>query len=170
MRAMLTIFGLLFVSSTYFTSTSFAEEIVKTCSIKMKMPGDNRVIPTTFQIVKSGNVLIAKTIQTVNGNSGELPNESASIAEFSVRAGLTANTPNMNEAENLIQGTEGFLNNPDIGSSFSVGLDIKSVRSAKVYEIGKFTHMGGTVIIEAKDKDGKEMGSFVTGFMPFACE
>ncbi len=44
------------------------------------------------------------------------------------------------------------------------------IRSARLYKIGKFTPMGGTVIIEAKDKDKKELGSFVTGFMPFACE
>lgn len=76
----------------------------------------------------------------------------------------------MNQAESLIQGTEEYLNTPDFGNYFNVGFDLKSIRSARLYKIGKFTHMGGTVIIEAKDKDKKEMGSFVTGLMPFACE
>jgi hypothetical protein len=29
--------------------------------------------------------------------------------------------------------------------------------------------MGGSAIIEARDENGKYLGSFVTGFMPFAC-
>ena len=170
MKKMITILGLVLISSTIFNSASFAGEVVKTCSFKIKMPGDSRVLSTTYQIIKNGAELIAKTTQTENGATNELPVESASIAEFSVRAGLTSTAPNMNEAERLIQGTEEYLNTPDFGNSFNVGLNLKSIRSAKVYQIGKFTHMGGSVIIEAKDKDGKKMGSFVTGFMPFACE
>lgn len=167
---MTTVLSLVLISSTVFSSMSIAEETVKTCSIELKIPGNDRVIPTTFKIVKNGEKLIAKTTQTENNSVTELPEESASIAEYSVRADLKSTTPDMNQAESLIQGTMDYLKIPNFGSLFSVGLDLNSIRNAKVYQIGKFTNMGGTVIIEAKDKNGKAIGSFVTGFMPFACK
>ncbi|MBN8537134.1 MAG: hypothetical protein J0M15_08770 [Deltaproteobacteria bacterium] len=171
MKKMTTILGLVLISFTICTSASFAGEVLKTCTFNKKMPGDSRVIPTTIQIIKNGNKFIAKTIQLVNGTMNELPEESATISEFFVGPGLTSTTPNMNQAEILIQGTEEYLNSPDFGNFFNVGLDLKSIRRAWLFKIGKFTHKGSTVIIEAKDKYKNEMGSFVnTGFMPFACE
>jgi hypothetical protein len=66
--------------------------------------------------------------------------------------------------------TNDLLHDPEIGKYFSVGLDLTAIRHAVTYQVGDFTHMGGTVIIEAKDKNGKDLGSFVTGFLPFACK
>jgi hypothetical protein len=171
MLKMTTILSLVLVSSTVITSNAFAaNEVLKTCTTDIKVPGNNLVVPTTYQIVNNGSALTAKTTQVVDGTVRDLPDEAASVADFSVRPGLTADTANMNQAEHLIQSTEELLATPEFGSSFSVGVDLKKISSAKVYQIGKFTHMGGTVIIEAHDKDGKEMGSFVNGFLPFACK
>jgi hypothetical protein len=150
-------------------SFSHAEEVVKTCKFVVKMPGETAEIPTIYEIVKDGNVLSAKATQTMDGQSAELPVEAVTLSEFDVRANVDSTTPDMNQAEELIVGTEEFLANPDIGSSFSVGLDLKAIRHAKVYQVGEFGNMGGTAIIEAKDGTGKDLGSFVTGFMPFAC-
>jgi hypothetical protein len=144
-------------------------KVIKSCSLTLKVPGNSAEIPTLFQILKVGNGLVAKTTQTVNGAKVSLPDETAKVSDHAVRADITSSTANMNLAEELIVGTQEFLNNPDIGKSFNVGFDLKLVRHAKVYEIGKFTNMGGTVIIEAQGKDGANLGSFLTGFMPFAC-
>ncbi len=149
MKKMTTLLGLLVTFSTILTSTAFAGEVVKTCTYTIKIPDHTRVIPTTYQIIKEVDKLVAKTTQTESGRKIQLDDEVATIEELTVRPDLTEQTPGINTAEYLIQGTENFLNNS---------------------EIGKFTHMGGAVVIEARNQAGNEMGSFVTGFLPFACE
>jgi hypothetical protein len=64
--------------------------------------------------------------------------------DLPVISGLTSTTPNMNQAEILIQGTEEYINTPDFGNFFNVGLDLKSIRSAWLFKIGKFTHKGSS--------------------------
>jgi hypothetical protein len=145
-------------------------EVIKTCKSTLQMPDAQKVVPTTFEIVKNGNSLIGKTTQIIDGKSTQLPDEEASITEADIHADLaTLKSEDLNEAEGLILGTQNFLKDPEIGKFFSVGLDLKAIRHAKLFQIGKFTHMGGTVIIEAKDENGKDLGSFITGFIPFAC-
>jgi hypothetical protein len=155
---------------TALTSLASAEEVVKTCDFVVKVPGQNQVGSTTYRIVQEGKVLSAKTTQTIDGKTSELPVETVLISEHSVRAHLTSKTPNMNQAEQLIAGTIEFLEDPELGKSFNVGVALQSIRHAKVYQIGKFTHMGGSAIIEARDENEKYLGSFVTGFMPFSCK
>ncbi len=167
---MTTLLGLLITFSTALTSTAFAGEVVKTCTFTIKIPDHTQVIPTTYQIIKEVDKLVAKTTQIESGRKIQLDDEVATIDEFTVRPDLTEQTPGMNTAEYLIQGTENFLNNSEIGNSFTTCLDLKLIRTAKVYQIGKFTHMGGAVVIEARNQAGNEMGSFVTGLLPFACE
>lgn len=67
MKKMTTILGLVLILVTICTSASFAGEALKTCSFKIKMPGDSRVVPTTIQIFKEGTKLIAITTQSING-------------------------------------------------------------------------------------------------------
>ena len=158
-----------FIGASIGASVASAADVVTTCAFTIKIPENTKVVPTTYQIIKDGEKLTAITTQIVDGTSLKLPEESVEVADYAVRSDLKSETENMNPAERLIAGTMEFLANPDIGSSFSVGLDLKAVRHAKVFQIGQFTNMGGSAIIEAQDADGKALGSFVTGFMPFAC-
>lgn len=160
---------LLFVFIAVSSTIASAGELVKACSFTIKVPGNSKSALTTYQIFKDGSKLTAKTVQTVDGQTGELPLESVVMSEHSVRPNLTSKTNDMNLAEQLIAGTVEFLQSPEIGKSFSVGLDLKQFKNAKVYVIGKVPHMGGPAIVEARDESGKNLGSFVTGFMPFAC-
>ncbi|MCB0349540.1 MAG: hypothetical protein KDD38_00040 [Bdellovibrionales bacterium] len=164
---------ILFALMTLFTfniAQASKGEIVKICSFTVKFPGEASSVPTVYTIVKSDNQLIAKATQVVEKHPVNLPDEPAIITEFSVRADVSRDTPDRNLAEDLIAGTIEFLDSEEFRGEFSVGLDLNSIRQAKVYQVGQFTHMGGTVIIEARDQNGKAMGSFVTGFIPFACE
>lgn len=171
MKTIVTILSISFISMVISSASSaMASKIVKTCSFVVKMPENNSAVPTTYQIIQDGNNLIAKTTQLVNGKPADLPIEDVLMNDFSVRPGITTNTLNMNQAEQLIAGTDEFLKTPDVGAFFSVGVNLTLIRHARVYQIGKFTHMGGSAIIEARDENGKDLGSFVTGFMPFACE
>lgn len=151
------------------TSIVSAEEVVKTCTVIMKVPGDKKSVPTTFVVTKDGSQINTKTSQSVDGITEALPDEPAQIAEYPVRRDLNSGLKDLNQAEQLILSTDEFLHSPDIGSAFHVGIDLKSIRSAKVFVVGQFTHMGGTAIIEARDESGKNLGSFVTGFLPFEC-
>lgn len=164
------IFAVVFAFSTVYSQGAVSAEVVKTCKITMKVPGDDKAIPTTFRIVKEDSGLKGEFSQLINGQEQAGPSEEASIAEYSVRPNLSESSNEMNQAEQLILGTSGILQDPTIGSAFSVGVDLKLIRKAKVYQIGQFTHMGGTAIIEAKNENGEILGSFVTGFLPFACQ
>ena len=64
-------------------------------------------------------------------------------------------------AMGLVEGFNGF---------FSVGFDLKEVRTATVYVVGKMGNIGGTAIIEAMGKDGKVLGSYLGGFLVAPCQ
>ena len=146
------------------------QQIVKKCLIDIKVPGDSRIIPTTYEISKIQKGLVAKRYQLVDGVEGRLPDEPVELKEYIVRENLSESTKDQNEAESLIIAASGFLNSPEIGKMFSVGLDLLAIRNATVYSIGKATHMGRSVIVDAKDQYGNSLGSFLTGFFPFACK
>lgn len=161
------LFSMVLAISTF----ASAEESVKTCKFTLNIAGNANIVPTTIQIIKSDDQqLLAKTTQIVDGQSVELPIEDVTISDFSVRENLTSKSENLNEAEALISGTADFLAMPNMGNKFNVGLDISKIREARVFKVGKFGHMGGTAIIEASDDQKKDLGSFMTGFIPFACE
>jgi len=158
------------LSLTLLTSFVSASELIKSCTFQIKIPGQSRIASTVYNIIKTEDKLIAKGLQTINGNKVELQDEVAQYFEYEVRENVSRNDKDLNLAEKLITGTQEFLDNPELGSAFSVNLDLKKIRKAKVFQVGKFTHMGGIAIIEAQDAEEKVLGSFVTGFLPFACE
>jgi hypothetical protein len=57
----------------------------------------------------------------------------------------------------LLNLAQQFTEDPIFEGAFSVGLDLKKIRSAKVYTIGKATNMGLTAIVEAKDEAGNDL-------------
>ncbi|OQW54300.1 MAG: hypothetical protein A4S09_06035 [Proteobacteria bacterium SG_bin7] len=59
--------------------------------------------------------------------------------EVLYRSGIVSRAEGLNQAEELIAGTMEFLKDPEIGSSFNVGLNLNSIRSAKIYQVGKLT-------------------------------
>ena len=151
------------------TSWAQAEEVVKTCNFVVELP-DTQKFPTTYQIIKNGSEYYAKTTQLVEGQPVELPQETVQFSEFDVRVSLNSTLTDLNQAEQLVMGTMEFLNTPEFNNFFSVCLDLKAIRHALVYQIGRVTHMGGAFVIEAKGENAEALGSFVAGFIPFACK
>jgi hypothetical protein len=158
------------------TLASAADQPVKTCSTVLSIPGETKKVPTRFEIFQSKDGATAKVTQTIDGRDGSYE-DTAEIAKYSVRPGLSAADAELsslkklelNDGEEQIARAMEFLENPSFKDAFSAGLDLEAVRSVKVFSIGKMTHMGGTVIVEAYDADTKNLGSFLTGFMIFAC-
>lgn len=151
-------------------SFASAEEVVKTCNLKLQKLDNEKLNPTTIEILKDDQKITAKTMQIIDGHAVVHPLEEASILDFSVRENLTSQSSNLNRAEDLILRTSDFLNTPGLENIFSVGLKLTEIRQAKLYQIGKSGNMGAPVIIEARDKVQHLLGSFITGTVPFACE
>ena len=169
MKKILTIIGMVSIASTVFASAALADEVVKTCNAAIKAPGSDSTIATTIKIVKVDGKLIGQLSQVIEGQTVNAPDEAVTAEELSVRAGLTSEAADLNEAENFVQATLEAIKDPEMAPYFSAGFDVQLVRHAKLYTVGRSTHMGGTVILEASDANGKSLGSVLTGFFTFPC-
>ncbi|MES2528352.1 MAG: hypothetical protein V4598_14795 [Bdellovibrionota bacterium] len=140
---------------------------VKTCSTVLSMPGEAS-IPTKFEMMEGG---VAVVTQKIEGESSSY--EDKYVVEVNtVREGLTENSDDeaLNTAEKLIVHAMTLENDPVFEGKLRTGVKLKNVRSAKVYLIGEVTNMGGTAVVEASDKNGKALGSFLGGFLISACK
>lgn len=145
---------------------------IKTCSTILSAPDSWKSVPTNVEIFSNGNSFVAKVTQTTDGQTNSY-NDIAEISWNKVRAGLNANSINkgdLNLAESLVAHAMMLTEDPVFRGAFNAGLDLKVVRSAKVYQIGKASNMGITAIVETKDELGKDLGSFFGGFLVSACK
>ena len=76
----------------------------------------------------------------------------------------------LNLSEQLIVHAVLRSEDPEFKGVYKTRIDIKKVRSAKVYTIGDADEMVSTAIVETRDANGKLLGSFVGGFLVFPCE
>mgnify|MGYP000932275116 CR=1 FL=1 len=170
-RTMFLIAFVLASSVAALASSPLAGEGFKTCAFKMYVPGQDVGVPTVIQITKIDSRLVAKIRQSVHGRVIEFSHENTNISEFSVHENLQATTKKLNTAESIIRQTQMILDDPDNEGVISVRFNLSLIRSAKLYQIGKFslTDMEGAVIVEARDAFGQELGSFLTGFTITDC-
>lgn len=163
----------LLFASLLFTAPAFAatNATIKTCSTTIVSPDGDKSIPTVFEIIEADGVLRSKYTQTIDGQSVSRE-DVAEISELTIRAGLSVETnpDGLNLAESLIVHAMTLSAVPEMKGTQTAGIDLESARSAKVYVIGKPTHMGLGAIVEAKDQDGKTLGSFLGGFLVSPCK
>ena len=140
---------------------------IKTCSTTLSMPGEPS-IPTKFEMNEGG---VAVVTQKVEGETTSYE-EKYVVEVNTVREGLTENSDmdTLNTAEKLIVHAMNLENDPVFEGKLRTGVKLKNVRSAKVYLIGEVTNMGGTAVVEASDRNGKALGSFLGGFLISACK
>ncbi|MBC7712233.1 MAG: hypothetical protein H7177_02780 [Rhizobacter sp.] len=155
---------------TSFTVMAADNVLVKSCSTVLSMPDSEEKQETKIDIVKKGDVF--KAIVTQNGTSYE---DVASVETDSVKAGLTGDleseeVDSLNLAERLVTHAIAITNDPIMEGAFSAGLELKDIRSATVYSVGVQGNMGMTAIVEARDADGKNLGSYLGGFLVSACK
>lgn len=160
------VFSLVLIAGAIFSSTSFAQNVVKTCKAELSIPGE-KAIPTLISIIQKDSGYIAITKQIIDGVTEETEEQSG-IDTYTVRAGLSPDSQNMNLAELFISSADMMVSK--VGPILNFEFDLKSIRYAKLYQVGEVTEVGGTVIIEATDENGKDLGTFVGGFIPFVCE
>lgn len=161
---------LVLLSTTAFANSS---TLVKECSVSVPTESQALAMEMNIQMRQQtdGSVL-AKITETEDGqtSTSEL---AAKIVEGSVRAGLSPETEmeTLSQVELLIIHAMMVTEDPDIELEFSAGLDLRKVRSAKVYGVlGEKDDIGSLAVIEAKDENGNVLGSFLGGFIVSPCK
>lgn len=161
------------ILATSFSVSISAKELIKSCSTILTMPEEINKVETQIDIFRTDSLLQATITQTSEGLSNTYDDE-AQFADLKVRAGLLPDInqeiENLNLAERLIVHALTLTEDPIFKNTLNAGFDLRKVRSAKVYTIGKPTNMGLTAIVEAKDELGKDLGSFLGGFLVNACK
>ena len=161
------------ISLLSFSAMAGEKTLIKICSTELAFPGETQIIKTKFEFHRNvDKTLSATTIQLIDG---ELVSETevASIVKNSVRPGLVGelnDDETLNLAEQLISHAMLLSEDPMFEGVFSAGIDLKKVRSAKIYTIGEATNMGQSAIVEAKDQNGKILGSFLSGMLVHPCK
>lgn len=171
MKNTILICSLLFMASV----PVFAGEkkLIKSCSTVLTMPEATQKIETQIDIFEDESALTSTITQKLEGNTNTY-GDRAQIDVFNVQDELSADIEqdidNLNLAERLIVHALALTEDPIFNDTLSAGLDLRKIRSAKIYTIGKPTNMGVTAIIEAKDEAGNNLGSFLGGFLVSPCK
>ncbi len=139
--------------------------LIKTCDTVLKT--DDSEVAMKIEIFKRANKFSAEISQ-----EGGTLTETVDVVENTVRTGITIDSEleKLNPVERIIAHAMILTEDPILAGTQSAGLDLKLVRSAKVYMIGATDGMGVFAIVEARNQSGKALGSFVGGFVVGPCK
>jgi len=151
----------------YVNNTWAVDKVIKTCETDIKLDSDS--VNTKIVITSVDGKLEAKVTQ--NGNSYI---DSVVVEEGTVNSELSADVDaydnDLNKLELLVVHAMALTEDPIFEGTMSAGMDLKNIKSAKLYIVGKETKFGSSTIVEAKDANGKDLGSFLGGFLVGACK
>lgn len=138
---------------------------IKTCDTILKT--DDSEVAMKIEIFRRENKLTANITQ-----EGGTLTETVDMLDNTVRAGITIDSEleKLNPVERIIAHAMILTEDPILEGTQDAGLDLKLVRSAKVYMIGATDGMGVFAIVDARNKAGKALGSFVGGFLVSPCK
>ncbi|MGE3610924.1 MAG: hypothetical protein AB7I27_15140 [Bacteriovoracaceae bacterium] len=154
-----------------FTSTVYADTLIKSCKTTTTMP-EGPTVETQIDILSKNGKIYA----TVNQNGSAYTEKIVNISEYSIRDGLapemieSEEMGKLNLGESLIVHAMTLESDPILEGQMSSGIDLNKVKSVKVYVVGKTSNMGLTAIVEAKDASQKLLGSFFGGFLLSPCK
>ena len=158
-----------------FSTLAFADPvIVKTCHTRVGMPGATKS-ELSIQITRNQQSYSAEITQVV-GNQKVSYHDKVTMFAGVVRQGLSERSEeqDLNPLEKLISHAMMINADRQLRKSGSLGFNLRSVRSGKVYQIGDMTEelapIGTTAIVEAYDKNGKILGCFLGGFLVSRCK
>lgn len=159
------------IATFTFAAHSFAAEtVVKECSTTINSPEGGAPLQLNVKIMsKEDKTVYAKIVEN-DGKNTSTYDDTAEISEGSVRENLNVDGDDLNDAERLIAHALNVSKDPVLKKLFSTGIDLTKVRSAKMYLVGERTKFGSATIVEAKDANGKDLGSFLGGFLIGACK
>lgn len=159
------------VVAATFAASALAANPIKTCSTDLAFP-DRKTVPTKFEIFADQGSFKARVTQTTEGQTG-VYEDTVEISQNTIRGGLTAKSSSENIGEALVVHALSLTEDPIFEGFFKVGFDLKAARTATVYEIGKSNgkdNIGLSAIVEARDQNGKALGSFFGGYLVSDCQ
>ncbi len=149
--------------------------VVKECSVSLHL-GNEGPMELKMEVIDVDGALHSRVTQTVGGNT-VIRDDIAEMHAWSVREGLASRSiendkdlADLNEGEGLILHAMTFDRDPELRGAYSSGIDLTKVRSVTAYTIGQRARFGSTTVLEARDADGKTLGSFLGGFLVSACK
>lgn len=136
----------------------------------MKQLESNQDVDMTVRVIDRAGVLSAVVTQTIDGQTSSY-DDVVEVMDAPVRPRLNAelDADDLNQAERLIVHAMMLTNEPMFAGAYSAGLELSEVRSVKMYTVGKTTRMGSATLVEARDADGRVLGSFLGGFLVSPC-
>lgn len=145
--------------------------LIKQCVTDLKNLDNGSVVTSDLQIVDKDGVISSIVKQTQQGYTSSYE-DIAIISSDVVREGLTTESDpdTLNPAERLIVHAMTLTEDPVFGGEYSSGIDLTQVRSATLFQVGQSGNMGSSTIVEAKDKNGAILGSFLGGFLVAPCK
>lgn len=151
------------------------DKLIKTCETTISLPGETKSIQSKIEVFqKSGKEFYARVTNIHDGNT-ESFEQKATVTEEKVCEGLTGvmdeSIKDLNLAEQLVSHAMSLENDEIFQGALKSGIDLKKVRSAKVFNFtGSEDNIGLSAIVEAKDKNGKTLGSFFGGMLISPCK
>ncbi len=146
-------------------SVTAQANLIKSCDTVLKT--DDSEVQMKIEIFKRDHKFTAAITQ-----DGGTLTETVDVVLNKVRPGLSLDSDleKLNPVERVIAHAMILTEDPILAGTQSAGLDLKLIRSAKIYTIGATDGMGVFAIVEARDQSGKALGSFVGGFLVGPCK
>lgn len=100
--------------------------------------------------------------------------ENATVEEFSIRDNIltldsySEEFSTVNNGEMLIAHAHA-IETSELGQVMKSGIALKKVKKVKVFLVGGTSKFGQLSVVEAYDKDGNDIGSFLGGFFVSPC-
>ena len=149
-------------------------DVVKECSVSLTL--GNNSMDMKMEVIDIDGALHSRVTQIVEGQT-LTRDDVADLHVWAVREGLASRSiekdediAGLNEGESLILHAMTFDKDPELRVQFSSGIDLTKVRSVTLYTVGERARFGSTTIVEARDAEGKNLGSFLGGFLVSGCK
>ncbi len=156
----------------FFAASAFAQDVVlKECRVQLKDPESSDTLDMTMKVIEKSDKSLRSLITQTRDGLAHSYEDVAEVSESSVRSNLSSksNTDNLNEAEMLVVHAMMFEEEPSLQGAFRSGIDLKQVRSAKLFTIGERAELGSATVVEARDENNQVLGSFLDGFLVSPC-
>ena len=141
-------------------------KVFKSCDSTINFDGKTQDFSLRVYKDASGN--FSGEVEVSGGEVLEY--DEVTINTFSVRAGLTGDF--VETEDNELNAGERFVSHAMVIDAFMPsGIKLKEIREVTINEfVEQAANIGITAFAEAKDSKGKDLGSFMGGFLVSACK
>lgn len=159
---------------TLLTTQAYSAEVIKTCTSTIQSLDSSAKTKFHINIIQSGDDLSA-SVRQINDGVHTTLKEDVSLKTYKIRrdinTGDTEGGEEYNQGEAILSHAMNLESDEIFEGQFTTGIkNLNKVRKVKVYQIGDSTNMGSFSVVEAFDKKGNDLGSFIGGFLIGSCK